>query len=445
MENATTLQTADITVKKHNDTSVPAFLTISQSKDNESDLYLTVWIRQASVLHSWHTKAVDLNDLWHVLANPPEKMEALWNWTVEDTLQVAIRDSRKGIPLTTWKATLPRQADSGAAVFGALQAVYSELAATQAQIVTDKQSTDQKIAQLQQAAESYQQTAQQLQGEWESEKKQLLTNFLKVYNARVQLLHKQSKQVEQLQQELATATTDAKPAAKRTKQPAPPPVDLPEDEMDMDDDMVTALEQGVPVQYPRATIQTTSTATTGPRIRQNHVTGVKEYLGADAVLDDVFGKEGARGAKKKRTLKDPPRQSLIRVKQDSPPPVKAEPSGNNNHQSSSKTNGSSSPKENTVPTSASSIKSEPKPSPIQSSLLTKKQRRARADSSSSSDSSGPLVRRRTPASSPVHKQPTPTKSARRYSSSSDSDVPFRRRPVVKAPPPADDDSVTDSE
>jgi hypothetical protein len=456
--NTTTLATANILVRSPKEEKVKGYLVISQKTDgnNEQDknvIILTVWIWQelSQQLHSWHGKATNLQLDWKVFVNPPEKMEAIWSWDAKEegnsSLQVAIRDARKGIPIFPWKGNLPQQTDSSGSSFSAfeaLKAVHTELANTKAQASNDQPAAAKQEAQLRQAADAYRQTVESLQGQWEKEKKQLLQNFLKVYNARNELLQKQTTQINTLRQELDTAMEDVASSNKgtgtnRQKQLKPMPVELPEDDMEVDETMIEQLEQGLPVQYPKRSginkksgTAATATARKGePRIRANHITGTKEYLGVEAALQDVFGKDKSEESvtdKKKKSV-TPSKLPTPRVKQESKDNLSQDipAGGDESKKTSPETPAQKLVSMTLVPEKASM---NPSPPPKSSVMLTKKQRRRRADSSSSSDSSGPVVRRRRdapkttpPPKSAIVRRPTAASS----SSSSDSDTPRRRQ------------------
>lgn len=455
--SSSTLGTCPISVKKKGDDGTfGAFLTISRDRtdDNATNLSLAVWTLQDSTLSLWQGKVPlaewgfleesneDRENLCrrgvHFFLEPPDKVETQWSIMDDGNLAVALRDSRKGITLTPWKSTLKNQENSTQACFDAFRAVHAERADIETAAATERDVNVKRQETLRQAAAAYQKTVQTLEGAWEKEKKELLSNFVKVYNARVALLQSQTEEVEQLQRQLQEAksiNTAAAPRRKNSAAPKAPDIlrDVPEDILDVDETTASFLERGVPVpRRPAAKTTSKAAKTKAAAVRRNQVTGATEYMDADAAVEDVFGSDDQDNEDAKPASKPAATLKAPKVKTESAPKrvkaVKREPQ---------KVAIKTEPAEETPP------------------AKTKKVLR-RTASSSDSDSSGPVMRRRggkaavkppgassqrstTKASPEALSQPRrPRKRVVASSSSSsdsdDSNPTRRRRPTKKAAP-----------
>jgi len=221
-------------------------------------------------------------------------------------MTVKRKDMLSGVVTNLFSATLTQQDDKK----NGLLDFSLRMLQRQTNLVSKLQSLKNEYAQLEQARDAWQETAQQLEGQWETEKTQLLRNFCDLYAGKQ---NDSQKRMEQLQADIqklelqvlqdaarpAMSNNDGNPRKRAAPAPLPEPLqNVPGDaDQEMfDSETAQRLAEGRRV----ATTKTKKTSATAAkkdppqqqqpqqqRKRRNETLGTVEYFDVDAALEDV--------------------------------------------------------------------------------------------------------------------------------------------------------------
>jgi hypothetical protein len=215
-----------------------------------------------------------------------------------DDISLAVHQQTSGIRRTLWKTTLSKVL--GPAALQLFQLLHGELGTTQVKLRRAKAEKETYRV----AADTYRETAEQLEGAWNCEKTELLGNFLQVYRARGEIIQQQDKEMSDLRRQIARSRpSTGKPAANAVASRPDNPDFIhnePVDGLNLGSDTVDRLARGEKVADTYTSTSTVTSTGSQPAIlasraakkaRRNKVTGVKEYLGAESAIADVFGEQ----------------------------------------------------------------------------------------------------------------------------------------------------------